>query len=68
MSSIEHIDVLVETIRARIDTLKSDPDPDPDPDDATRADLERCMYILAALEEGRGRLMSLKMNPLTALA
>jgi hypothetical protein len=28
MSNIEHIEVLVETIRARIDTLKSDPDPD----------------------------------------
>jgi hypothetical protein len=62
MSNIEHIELLVETIRARIDTLKSDPD------DATRADLERCMSILAALEEGRGRLVSLKMNPLTALA
>ena len=59
-----NIELLVEAIRARIDTLKSDPDPD----DATRADLERCMNILAALEEGRGRLMSLKMNPLTALA
>jgi hypothetical protein len=64
MSNIEHIEVLVETIRARIGTLKSGPDHD----DATRADLERCMNILAALEEGRGRLMSLKMNPLTALA
>jgi hypothetical protein len=64
MSSIEHIELLVEAIRARINTLK----PDPDPDDATRADLERCMKILAALEEGRGRLLSLKMNPLTALA
>ena len=52
MSNIEHIELLVETVRAQIDTLKCDSDPDPD--DATRADLERCMNILAALEEGRG--------------
>ena len=53
MPNIENIELLVEAvraqIRARIDLLKSDPDPD----DTTRADLERCMKILAELEVSR---------------
>ena len=46
MSNIEHIELLVETVRARIDTLKSDPEPD----DATLRDLEILGELLERLE------------------
>lgn len=48
-----NIELLVEAIRARIRARVYTLQSDPHHDDAMRADLERLLEILAALEDGR---------------